>query len=160
MSNSRPQRVNTCDTLEWRVLIHKICDILDIRMLIKGKSDNLISWGWGAHYTLCKLYPERVKGSLHTGWTSSFRPSYGWRAHCTLPAKSHLKDGWGLAAHWLNPYLSKGMSGPLHARYTSSIRRNERPTAHRLNLILRMDEGLVSHWVNHRSRENGSSTSL
>ena len=84
---------------------------------------NLLSQeGWRVHCTLvnllslCKLHLERVKGSLHTGWTLSFRPSYGWGAHCTLPAKLHLQEGWGLAAYWLNPYLS--------------IRRDEGPTAH------------------------------
>ena len=117
---------------------------------------NLVSQeGWRAHCTLgkpplsslCKLHPERVKGLLHTGWTLSFRPSYGWGAYCTLPAKLHLQEGWGLAAHWLNPYLSEGMRGPLHTRYTSSFRRDEGPTGDWLNLILRMDEGLVAHWV-------------
>ena len=95
-----------------------------------------------------KLHPERVKGSLHTGWTLSFRPSYGLGAHCTLPAKLHLQEGWGLAAYWLNPYLSEGMRGPLHTRHTSSVRRDEGPTADWLNLILRIDAGLVAHWVN------------
>ena len=102
----------------------------------------------GLSCTLCKLHPEGVKGSPHTGWTSSFRPSYGGRAHCTLPDKPHLQEGWGLAAHWLNPYLSEGMRGPLHTRYTPSVMKDEGPTAHWLNLILRMDKGLVAHWVN------------
>ena len=29
-----PRKLKKCDTLEWRVLIHKICDIIGIRMLI------------------------------------------------------------------------------------------------------------------------------
>ena len=61
---SRPQRVNTSDTLEWRVLIHKICDIIGIRMvnlIISSLGDE------GLSCTLCKLHPGRVKGSPHTG---------------------------------------------------------------------------------------------
>ena len=56
------------------------------------------------------------------------------RARCTL-------------SHYTR-HLSEGMRGPLHTRYTSSVRRDEGPTADWLNLILRMDEGLVAHWVN------------
>ena len=57
--------------------------------------------------------------------------SQGWGAHCTM-RKHHLL---GL------------MRGPLHTRQTSSLRREEGPTAHWVNLIIGRDEGLVAHWV-------------
>ena len=77
------------------------------------------------------------------------------RGHCTLPAKLHLQEGWWFAAHWLNPYLSEGMRGPLHTRYTSSVRRDMGPTADWLNLILRMDEGLGKPHVSGPVRDEG-----
>ena len=57
--------------------------------------------------------------------------------------------GEGLAAHWVNLFFRGpvGDEGPLHTRYTSSLMRDKGPTAHWLNLTLRMDEGLVAHWV-------------
>ena len=43
----------------------------------------------------------------------------------------------GLAAHWANLILQGqvGIMGPLHTRWALSLKRDEGPTAHRVNLL-------------------------
>ena len=51
----------------------------------------------------------------------------------------------GPTAHFRLNFCFRRMRGPLHTRYTSYARRDEGPDADWLDLILKMDEGLVVH---------------